>query len=193
MPDILRQGIEKFSIGSLGLINLKPAENFTSILGGSTPVMLTFSIQKQIQTQWCWAATAVSISLFYDNSSTWTQCSLAEAALNSECCQFPEPCNKPWYLHEALTITDNFIKYSDTLTFNEVEDELKNGKVIGCRIGWVGGGGHFVVLYGCKSVDGVNYFSIDDPTDGKIEVTEAAFLSAYQGSGKWTHTFITKP
>ena len=34
---------------------------------------LAFTMQTQLQTQWCWAANSVSVSLFYDSASGWTR------------------------------------------------------------------------------------------------------------------------
>jgi hypothetical protein len=64
--------------------------------------------------------------------------------------------------------------------------------VIGCRVGWRGGGGHFMALYGCRTTGTTNYFNIDDPIYGKSEIPEQAFALAYQGSGKWTTSYLTK-
>ncbi len=178
--------------------SLKPVlETFTETPpdgGGPPPVMLPFDMEKQSMSFWCWAASAKSISKFYDVHSGWTQCGVAATTLNNTgCCQAPAPCNKQWYLHEALQTTGNFIRYSHPLSFDEVKRELSADRVVACRVGWSDGSGHFVVIHGCRSDDGVNYFSIDDPNSGKSEATENGFRIAYLGNGKWTHSFITKP
>ncbi|WP_247237213.1 papain-like cysteine protease family protein [Telluribacter sp. SYSU D00476] len=188
MPETLKHAITKYNALSLIL-----AEGSLDTLGGVPPVLLSFDMQPQIQTQWCWAATSVSVSQFYDQDSSWTQCEVAELIMGSSCCQNPSPCNKPWYLDEALTVTNNFVSQSAPFTFQQVEGELKNDRVVCARVGWWGGGGHFMVIYGCRTLNGVNYYSIDDPIYGKSEITETAFLDAYQGSGRWTHSYTTKP
>jgi hypothetical protein len=49
---------------------------------------LLFSMPTQLQTQRCWAACSVSVSLFYDSASGWTQCSVVNAELGqTTCCQ----------------------------------------------------------------------------------------------------------
>jgi len=204
MPDNLSDGIKRYSIREPGKtffnnilehLLLTPARTRTALPpgGGSPTINVAFNMQHQLRTYWCWAATATSVSLFYNSLSIWTQCSIAAATLSNTCCQTPDPCDKPWYLNEALTKTGNFVNYGTPLSFSDVEKQLKTGRVIGCRIGWQDSGGHFVVIHGCRSDAGINYYSIDDPSTGKSETTENGFHTAYLGSGTWTHSFITKP
>jgi hypothetical protein len=73
---------------------------------------LSFDMQMQTQSNWCWAATATSVSRFYWFLSTWTQCQVANAELErSDCCNsnVPGACNVPWFLDRALTRTNNFV------------------------------------------------------------------------------------
>ncbi len=194
MPDKLQIAIQKYKVHSIEKMSFGAGYmDDITLAGGAPQIQLSFDMQPQIQSLWCWAATSVSVSIFYDNMSEWTQCLVAEEAFSSGCCQSPMPCDKLWYLHEALTITNNLDHYEERLTHSDVERELQAGRVIGCRVGWRGGGGHFMVLHGCKTVNNSTYFSIDDPIYGKSEITETAFLDSYQGSGSWTHSFITKP
>ena len=159
-----------------------------------TNVQLNFNMQAQTQTNWCWAATSTSVSLFYRPSSTWTQCKVASAELNLTCCTTPVPggCNIPWYLDKALTRTGNYVSMSGPVAFSAVEAELNAGRVLGARVGWTGGGGHFMAIYGCGTRAGSQYFDIDDPIYGKSSPTVATFSNSYQGNGKWTHTYLTK-
>ena len=156
---------------------------------------LSFNMEAQTQSNWCWAATATSVSHFYWLLSTWTQCLIASGELPpNNCCTSPVPipCNIPWYLDRALTRTNNFVSITGTVSFQTVCDEIDAGRPVGARVGWSGGGGHFMVIYGYSSVGGTNYFDIDDPIYGKSHLTVAAFSSSYQGSGAWTHTYFTK-
>jgi hypothetical protein len=178
--------IKKYKVATLVL----PV--FTKSLGGAAPIALSFVMQRQLQSQWCWAATSASVSHFYNALSTWTQCLVAEQIMGSNCCVNPGPCNQSWYLDKALAVTNNFVALNSTLSFQAVENELNAGRVIGARVGWHSGGGHFMVIYGCDTSNGINYLSIDDPIYGKSRITEAAFLAAYQGSGSWTHSYTTK-
>ncbi|HTV37612.1 MAG TPA: papain-like cysteine protease family protein [Xanthobacteraceae bacterium] len=133
---------------------------------------LNFVIQQQIETNWCWAAVSTSVSLFYDPQSMWKQCGVAEKALSrNDCCSDPaaasDPgrCNSPWYLDKALIITGNLNRMeSRRLAFNEVQAEIAAKKPIGCRVGWYGGGGHFLVIRGwIVGETGIEYLELSDP------------------------------
>jgi hypothetical protein len=161
-----------------------------------TSLALDFDMQSQTENNWCWAATATSVSHFYRATSTWTQCLVANAELAlTDCCDSPAPgpCDVPWYLDKALTRTDNFVRIvNGTVDYETIRAELQAGRVVGARIGWDGGGGHFVVIYGVSTVAGTEYFDIDDPIYEKSHITAEAFTNSYQGNGSWTHTYFTK-
>jgi len=157
--------------------------------------VLNFNMEMQTQTNWCWAATSTSVSKFYSFLSPWTQCKVASAELDETCCAspVPGPCNVPWYLDKALTRTNNFVSIqSGTLSWENVKKEIDKGLVVGARIGWSGGGGHFMVIYGVSKIGNTKYLYIDDPIYGKSVLTENQFATNYQGSGTWTHTYLTK-
>jgi hypothetical protein len=157
-------------------------------------VALPFNMQSQTQPNWCWAATSTSTSLFYNPASGWTQCKVASSELNQTCCTtpVPGPCNVPWYLDRALTRTRNFVSLTGPVSFQAVEAELRAGRVLGARIGWHGGGGHFMVIYGCSTVAGTQYLNIDDPIYGKSNPSFTTFSNNYQGAGSWTTTYYTR-
>lgn len=161
-----------------------------------TSTSLPFNMQPQTQSNWCWAATSTSVSHFYFWASPWTQCKVANGELSrTDCCNspVPTPCNVPWYLDRALQRTSNFASMvNGTIGYSAILAELKAGRVIGARIGWSGGGGHFMVIHGCSQIGGTEYVDIDDPIFGKSHITLAAFTNSYQGSGHWTHTYYTK-
>ena len=158
--------------------------------------MLDFNMQQQTQSNWCWAATSTSVSLFYWLLSGWTQCKVAAAELSLKCCDSPLPngCNVPWYLDKALTRTHNLVSVmTGTVGFNQVKDEIDAGRVVCARIGWSGGGGHFVAIYGYSHMlFGAEYFDIDDPIYGKSSVTISDFTDSYHTTGSWTHTYFTQ-
>lgn len=188
MPEILEIALEKYKGYHYDFPN-----NIETLLGGAAPILLLFNMQKQLENQWCWAATSTSVSLFYNPASGWTQCLVAEQIMGSGCCMFPAPCDYPSYLDQALSTTENYVAMSGTMSFSQIENELSQGRVIGARVGWNGGGGHFMVIYGCRQSTGIKYLSIDDPIYGKSELPESTFLNAYRSAGKWTHSYTTKP
>jgi len=101
-------------------------------------------------------------------------------------------CNQPWYLDRALTRTDNFASRSNgPASMSELRSQLSAGHPVGARIGWAGGGGHFVTISGCLD-DATGVLEVRDPIYGTSEISIANFRSSYQGSGSWTHTYYTK-
>ncbi|MEA3187271.1 MAG: hypothetical protein QOD99_1101 [Chthoniobacter sp.] len=157
---------------------------------------LAFNMQAQTQSNWCWAATARSVSHFYWFLSRWSQCKIACAELNlTTCCDttVPDDCNVSWYLAKALTRTQNFVSVTGTVSFATVKADIDAGRVVGARIGWSGGGGHFCVIYGyTEAIFGEDYFDIDDPIYGKSHLTVSDFTNNYQDTGTWTDTDFTK-
>jgi hypothetical protein len=155
-----------------------------------------FTMQTQLQTQWCWAASSVSVSTFYDSTSTWSQCSVVNAELGqTTCCTngSTAQCNQPWYLDRALTRTGNLASWAGgAATMAQVKSEIRNGRPLGARIGWSGGGGHFVMIAGYRCDDD-DWLDVRDPIYGSTDVTLATFTSSYQGTGSWTHTYYTSP
>ncbi|MET1088190.1 MAG: papain-like cysteine protease family protein, partial [Arthrobacter sp.] len=156
---------------------------------------LSFNMQAQTQSNWCWAAASTSVSHYYWWFSHWTQCKVCNAELNrNDACNSPVPaaCNVPWYLDRALTRTKNYVSITGPVTFAQIRAEIDAGRPLGARVGWNGGGGHFVVIYGYARIFGAQYVDIDDPIYGKSHLRLSDFSSNYQGSGTWTHTYYTK-
>jgi hypothetical protein len=153
---------------------------------------LAFDMQAQLQTQWCWSAVSTSASRFYDAASSWTQCTVVNAELSqATCCAdgSTSQCNQPWYLDRALTRTGNLASWaSGTVPISTIRAQIDAGRPLGARIGWSGGGGHFVVISGCLD-DATRMLEIRDPIYGTSEISIAAFASSYQGTGSWTHTY----
>ena len=121
--------------------------------------------------------------------------SVAGAELNrNDCCDspVPGPCNVPWFLDRALTRTNNFVSITGPVAFASIRAEIDSGRPVGARVGWSGGGGHFMCIYGYSTFLGLQYFDIDDPIYGKSHLSTSDFSNNYQGSGTWTHTYFTK-
>jgi len=158
-------------------------------------LVLPFNMEAQTQTNWCWAATSKSVSHFYSIFSPWTQCKVVSAELNQTCCQstVPSACNVSWYLDKALTRTKNFVSIqSGTVSWSTIKNQLEQGLVVCARIGWNGGGGHFMTIRGVSRIGFTEYLHIDDPIYGKSTLTYSQFANNYRGSGSWTHTYFTK-
>ena len=74
-----------------------------------------------------------------------------------------------------------------------IQVEIAAGAPIGVRVGWYGGGGHFMVVAGCLTApDGTMYIDICDPIYLNTRFALDAFADSYQGGGDWTHTYLTQ-
>jgi hypothetical protein len=157
---------------------------------------LPISVQHQLQSNWCWSACACSTSEFYDAATTWGQCKLVNAELGlAGCCNdgASGDCNIPWYLDRVLRRTENFgSMMSGRAPWGTVRAELDAGRPVGARIGWRGGGGHFVMLTGYRSTGRVHEVDVQDPWTGRSTLAVDVFATNYKNSGTWTHTYLTR-
>lgn len=175
--------------------------------GGDEDVqVLTFSMETQQASQWCWAAVAASVARFYDPASPWTQCVLANHELGrTDCCdgEFNRgPCDCPKKLGPSLARTGNLrSRDAGTVPAGVLAEEIQEGNPVACRVGWRGGGGHFVVIYGLTAggQPAPALVHVADPAEGMgddpgINIMEYdVFCGSYMGSGVWTHSYTVQP
>jgi hypothetical protein len=183
---------------------LQPLQLLTSPMTAASPTggvpsasrsLAGFSVQTQLQSQWCWAAVSTSVAVFF-GSTGWSQCQVAADELNPlDCCgaDASTGCNIPWYLDTALQRVGHFGRMdASSEPFTVVQGEINGGRPLGCRIQWVGGGAHFVALGGWSSAtDGTEYVDVYDPYYGFVQATYNSFVSSYRTSGDdWTHSYF---
>ncbi|WP_415894229.1 papain-like cysteine protease family protein [Neptuniibacter sp. PT8_73] len=156
---------------------------------------LNMTMQRQEQSNWCWAAVSVSTALFYDASFNGTQCELANWAFNTKTCCIDgtsATCDKPYYLDRALEHVGHLNQFVHrSFSMNEVSAQIDNGHPLGVRIGWTGGGGHFVVIDGYNTISTPNTIVIKDPWYGISVMPYNGFPASYHGGGDWTHSYTT--
>jgi hypothetical protein len=156
-------------------------------------VRLNFTMETQQQSNWCWAATSVSVARYYDPNMTWTECTLVNAELGrNDCCGAggPGPCNQPNVLDAPLRRVghlNNMI--GGTTSRDTLQNELRAGRPVCARTAWSGGGAHFVAITGFAPGD---LIEVDDPISGVSDVDYDVFTTAYLNSGTWTHTYFTQ-
>jgi len=158
-----------------------------SILG------LFFTMQSQQQTFWCWAATAASLSRYYDPASAWEQCDVAcEVFHNRSCCENGRSsgCNQTTFLKPVLDLTRNFASSASGAALQErLLAEFREGRPVAARMYSPSKGGHFVVVCGC----GAGMVMVKDPWDGPTCIPYDVFCKQYMGTHEWHTTFFTKP
>ncbi|TCP80409.1 papain like cysteine protease AvrRpt2 [Rhizobium sp. PP-CC-2G-626] len=166
--------------------------------GGS----IRFSIEKQQQTNWCWAAVSVSVARFFDPSSSVRQCDVVTEALGTDACSATacmSSLNKTWYLDRALALVFCFQQMVNTSVAPGVVRGIINKRLPLCiRIGWQGGGGHFMVIRGWfEDGHSSTTYVVEDPKKtGRLTRRMSAdrALAKMNGCGTWTHTyFVTDP
>jgi hypothetical protein len=157
---------------------------------------ILFDMQRQQQTNWCWAATSTSVAQFYNPNSGWTQCLAANGETGrSDCCGAGAsgPCNVYGFLDTALTRVGRLDRWTGSVaTVAQIENEVTFARPLCLRVAWSGGGAHFLAIRGHYTVGGTDYVSVDDPIYGKSDVTYAVLQSSYQGTGSWTHSYYTR-
>ncbi len=155
-----------------------------------------FFMQPQQQSNWCWAATSTSVARFYQPNGPWTQCLVANAQTGrTDCCGAGAAgaCNIYGFLDQALTTVGHLDHWTGgTATTAQIETEVTFARPLGIRVAWSGGGAHFICIKGQYGSGGVDFVSVDDPIYGRSDVAYATLLTAYQGTGSWTHTYYTK-
>ena len=153
--------------------------------------------EPQQQSNWCWSATTVSITIYYDPATTWTQCTLVNKALNqTTCCQngSSNNCNKPWYGDQALGITGHLNSATGgSLSLSTVMKEIRGSRPISIAIYWNGGGGHNPAIDGFDATDPASpVIEIEDPIFGPSTQDFNSFPTTYQGGANWGNSFLTK-
>ena len=102
-------------------------------------------------------------------------------------------CNVPWRLDKALRRVKALKRKNDGMPgdLEGVRREIDAGRPVCIRIGWSGGGGHFIAIEGYRDDD--ESVAVEDPWHGTSDVPLAHFRAGrYQGTGRWTHTYYTK-
>lgn len=162
-------------------------------------VRLDFTMENQRQRLWCWAATTVSVSAFYDPQSEWTQCAMVNAEKGlATCCEDGSSveCDQTSVLDAPLSRADVLDhKQPGPVDYAMIRQEIDAGRPLGFRVGWSGGGGHFAVIEGYQSL-GDEWVAVEDPEPGYTAV-DLSFSTLtgemYRGTGSWTHTYFTRP
>jgi len=159
-------------------------------------VRITFAMQTQQQTQWCWAAVAVSVARYYTPWTRWTQCQMVNQELGqTTCCTngSTTQCNQPNVLDSPLQragVLDHMIGSDSGI--GDIRSEIDASRPLCWRIGWSGGGGHFAVIEGYRLLPQA-WVAVDDPWYGQSDLPLSTLTGgAYQGTGDWTHTYFTR-
>ena len=157
---------------------------------------IDFTMQRQTESEWCWAATSTSVAHFYKPSSAWTQCKVANKIKGrSDCCGkgASGPCNEGDSLGDALQVVGHYVEEDgEPASFSDVQAQIAARLPFCARIAWSGGGAHFMAIVGYDATEG-EYMTIADPIYGVSVYDYATYRDAYRHSGTWTTSYPTKP
>ncbi len=153
-----------------------------------------YKLVRQEQTQWCWAALTLAVADFYGKHD-WTQGKLVNVERGrDDACNKPVPpaANMPWYVSKALKRAGHYAdkKKQHKLTFEQAKAEIDADRPLCIRIGWKGGGGHFVGVYGYDE-GGSKLLNIGDPWSGEALVAFDTFPDTYEHGGAWSWSYWT--
>ncbi len=172
------------------------------------PVRLAFERQQQCHSNWCWAAVTASISAYYDESSSFTQCAIANMELKRfDCCN--SKCHDPsveFNVMHVLGAPLNRVGCLDccirkgAASREQIMRELAAGRPICARIIWPDAsgradgrnGGHFVTIIGFDPTS--DRLTIADPWTGMKDDVGYNQLKCSYGTlgGKWNDTYFTR-
>ncbi len=187
---------------------------FTDVFAQSSiSATITVTPYTQEQSQWCWAACTRMVDWAYSSTTPPVQCSIVNKA-NDQCdgwfniccsslngsrpsaCSTPLSSNYPnnmYGCNGSLSWLMNYYagpntSYGSSLSSSLVTGNIAAGKLMVARWGWTSGGGHFVVLYGFKQVNGSPLtVSYANPSSGS-RVTENYSYFVANSNRTWTHT-----
>jgi hypothetical protein len=135
----------------------------------STQSHLAVILRPQLTGMWCWAASAQMVMEYLGHNVQ--QCTQANNEFGANnCCNSPTPSScisGGWPEFDRYGFT--FKRTSSiALSWDQLRQELSDFESCGHRPvafswGWVGGGGHMMVVIGYKTVNNVDYVEINDP------------------------------
>ncbi|RLV10029.1 hypothetical protein CTZ27_01930 [Streptomyces griseocarneus] len=171
----------------------KPTDKPTGNPNGNTAgrKALDITMQKQVQSQWCWDASGLTIANYwgYNRYSQADFCRLA-AQNNRLSCN-----NQPATLGDMANALRNMGFRSSgsdlyrNASFGEARNEIANGRPFAVRFGWNSGGGHMNVVYGYDS--NTNMIAVGDPWPTTKTYTWWNYSTySSNNSFRWTHTRI---
>ncbi|MDW3221411.1 MAG: papain-like cysteine protease family protein [Paracoccaceae bacterium] len=180
--------------------------------------LIQMTVPEQEQANWCWAATTVGISDYYNPPMTpedaIKQCDVVNRRLKRSDCCFDGASDLRWQcnVQSGLTLPlfelgHHVVTYANQLDFETIASEVAQGRPVCCRVVWEEGfgEGHFVVIVGVihDSEGGITDVVVEDSFYGRSIQTYGAFRRFYRvplqngvgddiGEGLWTHSYFTQ-
>jgi papain like cysteine protease AvrRpt2 len=163
-----------------------------------------FRIQHQEQDQWCWAAVAASLCVFYQDDTGRTQCELANRFLEAvsgdvDCCSegSSDECNVPFGLSSALRVLGHIqLPARGALSFEDLGAQISANRPVAVRILMEDFSAHFIVVTGCdQTSDGRRWVKVADPSVASANLATIEYddlRKNYRPGAKWDQSYLTK-
>jgi hypothetical protein len=159
---------------------------------------LPVQLQRQAQSNWCWASIAASLGRYYGTRRV-EQHDVASALLGEDCSAFSSDpalalrCNVCAMLDDALRWVGCFSHWSPGRpSFARIRVEIEAGRPLALSVNWHHGGSHFLLVTGyCRDTEELQ---VDDPLHGTTLQRYADFPQNYRTvGGVWRGTYWTCP
>lgn len=147
-------------------------------------------MQKQVQTQWCWDASGLTIAKYWGFTGYDQQafCQLAASGRWVNCNNQPATLEDMANGLAKMGIADSGESISRA-SFSQTTDQIKAGHPFAVRIGWLSGGGHMNVIYGYDSTS--RMIAVGDPWPDTQTYTWWAYDKyASNNQFEWTNSRI---
>ena len=143
-------------------------------------------VERQQQSNWCWAASARMTARYLGGSSA-SQCQYVKWGLNSGSC--PNVTGDFGTTTSAALIgagiySPGSVSWS-AISYGSLQSQINSNKPVIIRWGWSSGGGHALVIKGYNTAGTkVTYI---DPGNGSIHTQPYSWMKS-GGGYTWTHT-----
>ncbi|MGW1374147.1 papain-like cysteine protease family protein [Streptomyces sp. NPDC002446] len=154
-------------------------------------VTLNISMQKQVQDQWCWDASGLTIAKYwgYNQYSQEDFCRLAAHNSYLSCDNQPATLDDMANAWSGMGFSNTGNGLSRNASFSETGNEISGGRPFAVRIGWNSGGGHMNVIYGYDRSS--NTIAVGDPWQSTKTYTWWNYDEYVNNSSfQWTHSRI---
>ncbi len=152
---------------------------------------LGISMQKQVQDEWCWDASGLTIANYwgYSQYNQYDFCRLAAQNSYLSCNDQPATLDDMANGLANMGFSSTGYDLYRNASFSEVGNEINGGRPFAVRIGWRSGGGHMNVIYGYDPSSGT--IAVGDPWPSTQTYTWWNYNDYVSNSSfQWTHSRV---
>jgi ABC-type bacteriocin/lantibiotic exporter with double-glycine peptidase domain len=172
-------GVRRWPLLALGLL-------MVSGVASAAYVYLVVPIIGQTYSQWCHAGSIQMIIRAYGNNS-WTQCDIVKKEFNSSSCP-NNPATTTQLCDGIRRIGYTCTNTNAPLSWSASWNEIASYHPFVVRIGWTGGGGHFMVIRGVDNTS-PTYVTYNNPLPvGSGSASNWVTYSYMRSNSSWTWT-----